>query len=94
VWQFTRLAGFGPAGYIVSFLIAVAFFLVYWFSYGRSAGTAFKAVLPLFGVALLAAPFHLLGLGGLTAAMLFYTLLPGAGMMLALWGVSGLSFNE
>lgn len=93
VWQFTTLAGFGIPGYVLGFAVALGFFLVYWFSYARQSTSAFKAAFPLFGIAALASPFHLLGVGGLVAAMLFYTMLPGSGMILALWGLSGKGFE-
>jgi hypothetical protein len=89
VWQINQLAGFGQLGYMIGFAIALGFFLVYWVSYGRHASTAFKAILPLIAIALLAAPFHLIGAGGIVASMLFYVLLPGSGLLLAVWSLSG-----
>jgi hypothetical protein len=93
VWQINQLAGFGPFGYPISFSIALGFFLVYWVSYGRFAASAIKAILPLMAIALVAAPFHLAGAGGIVATLLFYTLLPGAGLLLAVWALTGKPFD-
>jgi hypothetical protein len=93
-WQFSLLASMGVGGYVLTFFIALIFFLVYWWTYARQAETVFRAVLPLFLLALIAAPFHLWWNGGLVAAMLFYTLLPGVGMMLGLWALSGRSLEQ
>jgi hypothetical protein len=89
VWQVNLEAGFGPLGYMTGFALALGFFLVYWVSYGRYAASAFLAILPLMIIALLAAPFHLLGVGGIVPTLLFYTLVPGSGMLMAVWAMSG-----
>lgn len=93
-WQFSLLTGLGLGGYALTFFVALGFFLVYWWTYARQTETVFRAVLPLFLLALIAAPFHLWLDGGLVAAMLFYTLLPGVGMMLGLWALSGRKLEQ